>query len=240
MDCSDIVELHISSNVDRGALPRRFSKSITIPTLKGKLEMITGGSAATMKLSLYDCQDQFVCSLDSETLELGSFPVQSGMRLHVDDKSISKFELSATNTTEKFDLTEDEYDTKRDTLRSYLRQTNQGKYNAAEMQRLADVKQAREQQLATHLATLSVDKRCQIARAGHPEERGCVKFVGETDFGPGVWIGVQLDEPMGKNDGSVKDRRYFQCEPKYGVFVRPNIVQCGDFPELSIMDEDEM
>ncbi|XP_065719844.2 kinesin-like protein KIF13A isoform X7 [Drosophila suzukii] len=49
---------------------------------------------------------------------------------------------------------------------------------------------------------------------------GVIRFVGTTEFQPGAWIGVELDTPTGKNDGSVKGIQYFQCKPKHGMFVR--------------------
>lgn len=49
---------------------------------------------------------------------------------------------------------------------------------------------------------------------------GFIQYIGETHFGSGEWAGVVLDDPTGKNDGSVGGVRYFQCEPKRGVFVR--------------------
>jgi len=49
-----------------------------------------------------------------------------------------------------------------------------------------------------------------------------VRFVGETAFSTGDWVGVELEGATGKNDGSVQGDRYFDCLPGHGMFVRPN------------------
>jgi hypothetical protein len=39
--------------------------------------------------------------------------------------------------------------------------------------------------------------------------RGIVAYVGSTMFASGKWIGVILDEPKGKNNGTVQGKSYF-------------------------------
>ncbi|XP_071375980.1 CAP-Gly domain-containing linker protein 2 [Centroberyx affinis] len=62
---------------------------------------------------------------------------------------------------------------------------------------------------------------------------GVVRYMGETDFAKGEWCGVELDEPLGKNDGAVAGTRYFQCLPKFGLFAPIHKVIRIGFPSTS-------
>lgn len=55
-----------------------------------------------------------------------------------------------------------------------------------------------------------------------PKATGVVRWVGMlpgTDF---VSVGIELDEDIGFNCGNFKDKTYFSCPPKHGIFVRPS------------------
>lgn len=53
------------------------------------------------------------------------------------------------------------------------------------------------------------------------DRHAVIRFVGNTHFAPGDWVGVELEDATGKNDGSVQGERYFTCRPNFGMFVRP-------------------
>ncbi|XP_069092302.1 CAP-Gly domain-containing linker protein 4 isoform X2 [Pleurodeles waltl] len=55
-------------------------------------------------------------------------------------------------------------------------------------------------------------------------EMAIIRYIGPTDFAQGLWLGLELRSAKGKNDGSVGDKRYFQCKQNYGVLVRPSRV----------------
>ncbi|KAK5621914.1 CAP-GLY domain-containing linker protein 3 [Crenichthys baileyi] len=89
-------------------------------------------------------------------------------------------------------------------------------------------KKEKAQRKKTSVASLdpegtNVEVGDQVLVAG--QKLGIVRFYGKTDFAPGHWFGVELDQPTGKHDGSVFGVRYFSCLPKYGVFAPPSRVQ---------------
>ena len=55
-------------------------------------------------------------------------------------------------------------------------------------------------------------------------KRGFIRYVGPLKKKPGLWVGLELHEPVGKpvgpHDGSLDGVRYFTCEPMYGIFVK--------------------
>ncbi|VDK25205.1 unnamed protein product, partial [Anisakis simplex] len=67
----------------------------------------------------------------------------------------------------------------------------------------------------SHVGDWEVGDRCKIG-----DRVGNIVFIGPTRFAPGEWIGVVLDEPVGKNDGMVDGKRYFQCDPNHGLFCK--------------------
>lgn len=48
--------------------------------------------------------------------------------------------------------------------------------------------------------TIEVGQRVNIPKSGD----GVVAFAGNTSFAQGRWVGIVLDEPLGKNNGSVQ------------------------------------
>mmetsp|Transcript_26470 Transcript_26470/g.54176 ORF Transcript_26470/g.54176 Transcript_26470/m.54176 type:complete len:337 (+) Transcript_26470:120-1130(+) len=92
---------------------------------------------------------------------------------------------------------------------------------------------------AESLQHLTLHARCQVQPGSR---RGEIAFLGEIPElgGGGHWVGVILDEPMGKTDGVVKSSgiRYFEAPGvNRGGFFRGINVEAGDFPEIDIMDE---
>ncbi|KRZ78330.1 CAP-Gly domain-containing linker protein 1 [Trichinella papuae] len=62
--------------------------------------------------------------------------------------------------------------------------------------------------------------------------RGVLRFLGPTDFAEGIWAGIELDQPYGKNDGSVHGKRYFTCKSLYGLFAPAHKVVLETFPNF--------
>lgn len=65
-------------------------------------------------------------------------------------------------------------------------------------------------------------------------------YVGKvTDHYAGYWVGVKLDEPTGDGNGKFRGHVYFECNDKFGLFVRPKDLKVGDYPEIDPFDSDD-
>jgi hypothetical protein len=81
---------------------------------------------------------------------------------------------------------------------------------------------------------LMAGDRCLVSPTdGGPSRNARVMYVGSVPGMPtGYWVGVQYDDKVGKNDGSIQGRRYFRCPPGHGGFLRPSrVVRTSDLAE---------
>lgn len=53
------------------------------------------------------------------------------------------------------------------------------------------------------------------------------------------WVGVLLDEPVGRNNGTLHNIFYFEAPPMHGAFVKRHGLQIGDFAPRDILDDDD-
>ncbi|CAF4117536.1 unnamed protein product [Rotaria sp. Silwood2] len=77
----------------------------------------------------------------------------------------------------------------------------------------------------TSPSSFRLDQRVSIAGKG----LGTIAFVGKTEFADGEWIGIILDEPKGKNNGTVQKKgttvSYFSCNDNHGLYVRAGQIE---------------
>ena len=52
---------------------------------------------------------------------------------------------------------------------------------------------------------------------------GTIRYVGTMtggDHSGQAWVGIELDSPCGKHDGTVHGTRYFSCRPRCGLLIK--------------------
>ncbi|KAJ3125583.1 hypothetical protein HK098_008372 [Nowakowskiella sp. JEL0407] len=230
------VTLFITS--ESASSERRFDKSISIAKFKERLEPITGISSAHMSLSLYSQKDELITKLADADKMLGFYSVQDFMRVDVVDTNPyrKKNEFTDLSQVPKFELSENDYDQRRDTVRDYLRRNKLGKFSDGSD---TDSMRSGSAEHVEQVPDIPVGSRCMVQSEDGISKRGIVKYFGQPGFKEGYWVGIEYDEPLGKHDGTVAGTQYFVCRPKHGAFVRPNRVTVGDFPEEDLFDEDE-
>ena len=171
---------------------------------------------------------------DSKTLfDLGA---KDHYCIHVNDTnphaSNKLGEFEDLSKVEKYEMSDNDYNKRTDTFRKF--REKQLAMNPNFKSYLGEVD---KDHLKEEASKIEVGNRCET-NVG--DRRGEVKYVGKVaGLEKGYWVGIKLDEPSGDCDGKVKNKTYFECGAKFGLFVRPDELKVGDYPEIDEFDMDD-
>lgn len=246
-----MADIPIFVTSDQISSERRISPSWTISELKSKLETITGIPPANQQLQVYVSSTATSAApisitphTNEDTTTIGQFNLTSYGRIHVNDTRppAARGNYNDLSQVEKYVLSENEYEKRSDSVLAWKKNNQLGRFSSS-----GDSKQSLESANAEiEERRIVVGARCRVlnpASGESQERRGVIKFVGEI---PEIkshqlfWVGIELDEPLGKNDGTLQGVRYFEAKPTHGSFAKPSNVEVGDFPEIDpFADDDE-
>lgn len=258
--------LHVThSNLAARMFEIRLDRHMTVESVKEKLRKHTGTGSLYMHLTLLDDNSQVVADLSDDGLMLGYFSPLDGYTLHITD--LDPHSLSAgggledVSLVKKYEISETDYLNREDNFRRWKedkKKADPGWSFAREIKDRQDAqrlkrdpsfvpepwkeRESNEDAFGDLAAGMKVGDRCEVTMGG---KRGEVKYVGKIPaLAAGWWVGVQYDEPVGKNDGAITSKlgrtsRFFECPPNYGGFLRPDKLLVGDYPERDLFDESE-
>lgn len=236
------MDLFVYITSDLTASERRISPQWLVQYLLQRLEQITGVETAFQTLHYYPVKTSSEYHVvhkagektDKNVSDLG---VAAYSRIHVIDENPDLTLAALEDNSEGFQLSEEEYAKRNNTVLLWKKQNQLGRFDPKfdEQQRLI---QEQNERLAEGI---TVGSRCRVINIAS-ERRGVVRYVGkiqELDEGESFWVGIEFDEPVGRNDGLIGLLRVFEAKPNHGSFVRPKQVEVGDFPELDPFASDE-
>ena len=129
-------------------------------------------------------------------------------------------------------MDDSDYNKRTDTFRNFRKRQLEQNPNFKSYLGQADPDEQKDE-----ASKIEVGNRCETVVGA---KRGEVKYVGKvTGLEKGYWVGIQLDEPTGDSNGKVKGKVIFECGDKFGIFVRPDDLKVGDYPEIDEFDMDD-
>ena len=202
------------------------------------MERRFGTSTGSMSLILRNASGETLATLDDDNKQLGFYNVEDNFEIHVIDEDPNSIvrQLESYDDVQKYVMSNEDYDKLPDNAKKFkqnLMKTNPELFNVKKTGHGIILDPDHQKELSE---AIKVGDRCRLPDfIDDVEVRGEIMYVGKVpDMGEGYFVGVKLDEPYGKNNGTFNTVKYFECLNKYGVFCRPSDVEVGDYPELEI------
>jgi tubulin-folding cofactor B len=205
----------------------RFYRSQKLFEVKATFSKKFGTLPEYMKLKLIKGNgEERPLSLNDDEKSLQELDIEDYDTIHIFDLNpngvLVQNNFDDLSTVKKYELSEEDYNKREDTVRKFKKKL------LSDPNYLAMLDKSKGPTFEDEAALIDVGSRCLL---GDGIRRGEVMYVGLVkEMGYGFFVGVKLDEPLGEKNGTIGQKKYFECENGYGTFVRPNYVKTGDFP----------
>lgn len=237
------MDISVFFTSDLTSSERRISPQWTLAYLKTRLEQTTGVQPEFQVLQYHpqsSSNDYVILEAnDEEKVTIAQLGIAPYSRIHVQDKNPNSIlsEFTEEKADDGFKLSDEAYEKRSDSVLQWKKDQRLGRFDPDYDARMKQL----EAENASLANSIQVGDRCRTINISG-ERRGQVKYVGKIpslDDGQKFWVGIEFDEPVGKNDGSLDGVRYFSAKAGYGSFVPPNKVEVGYFPEEDILKSDD-
>jgi len=216
-----------------------YQTHITVGELKQKLHFMTGTPAENMILQLKNSIGSIVKTLQPDSATLQEIGLTEISYVHVVDLDPDNSEVSLIAKldsgkfdAEKYEIDFEKYKQRPDSFYQW-KQVHLKEYYSNKAQIMLD--EIKKSSVAAD--SMKIGARCECGTKEMPK-RGVLKYIGKLHGQEDIiWIGVQLDEPYGKHDGTFKGKRYFEAPDKYGIFCKAHNIQVGDFPMIDEFED---
>jgi tubulin-folding cofactor B len=193
-----------------------------LSAVKAALYPRTGTSPENQQLTLVSSTGSTRIALDDDSKSLQAFGAVEGMVIELvdtDEDSISN-QLNSGPPASKYEA-------------------KSGDAGFAAMRAKAKKKKpasdpATDDTESAEASALSIGQRVKSKASG---KSATVRFIGKIEPLPkGWWVGVELDDETGRNNGEVKGVRLFTCDANKGAVMRPSALEFVESADDTVFD----
>lgn len=206
---------------------KRINLDLTVDNLKNRLELVTGIPPNCQNLRVYSEAGELIPVPEHATLnEIG---LSNGWRIHVLDTRPREERLDLSGDgVRKYELSADDYAKRPDSVLAWKKKNHLGRFGDSASRTTSDSFQPDVEAAAD----IKVGSLCDVRLKSGTMSRGTVAYVGAVpDLPSGTWVGIKLDQPDGKNNGTVLGHKLFEAPEMHGICVRPL--------QVTIIDSDD-
>ncbi len=194
------MELYIDSPTAKGW--HTFSSTMSLNEFYSRLELITGIRASNQSINCFQKEYPLGTTLGSIVQNKQHLTILGTMEF---DENVKKYEMS-----------QELYAQREGTVQSFLKANKFGKYS--------ENTDPIVNESISDYSEYKVGSRC-YATIKSISKYGQIMYIGPFDLKPGqIFIGVAYDDPIGKHNGTIRDKVYFKCKKNHGALLRPHLV----------------